>query len=605
MQPSFTKPAPPQKVKNILIRHSCSKEVRLNSSFQSPERFHLLKYSPKYYNTLSLEVTNENALQSKIKRIKKLKNFKGYFKGNLPPKQWLNLLANTRKEIEELPQIATIQSNIRLNQLFWARLTLWKIRFFPNIIRTFLPRRRLDFRFIQDQDDGSFIKKSFMGHLRNIRKVKTLEMSPNEANNEGEQWMREKLNGMSQFLNRLDNLTLKLSSNNVNIQELLKNQGLLSNLTSLILSSSLKFDHNLVMILQMCKKLRFLSVGLKWGVNNPEFLEFLTSIQSLPQLVGLEFDLPKGLKKYWSSFKPQTSLRSLKLRLDISDLVKTGLIGNKTKDILGHWEDIKEFDELEFRTSCKNIDDLIFLRMFITMVLKKVHKVKSFKCFVFSDSEDLDSSLTSEPFLVEEVPHLYGSLENFEYTLQTASGDRAYLNFDMKRMRVFRNLKEFKLDGNGLYPENIEEIVSLLEENEKEGDFPTLEIKLGSISSSGWLKDAVEKIEKVKRSDKNLKIKLDLKFRTDNFAGAELRFLDELCNAIKSVGFIKGLVAGLGFYARGNITPVSIEALKEVMSKHGEMRNLVVELGYLHIFLQYRKIDGEKEQFFEDNYEMW
>jgi len=167
LSPNKSSQPPPQKVKNILIRHSCSKEVRLNSSFQSPEKFHLLKYSPKYYNTLSLEVTKENPLQSKIKKIKKLQTFTEHFKSDLKRSLFRTLLGNNRKLIKEMPQIPC--------EHLWSwrknvdrRFALWKIKLFPNITRLVLPKRRDDYK-MKDPDDFLAIRKSSMRDLRNMK----------------------------------------------------------------------------------------------------------------------------------------------------------------------------------------------------------------------------------------------------------------------------------------------------------------------------------------------------------------------------------------------------------------------------------------------------
>ncbi len=59
----------PQKVKNILVRHSCPFEIRSSSSYQHPETSYILKYAPKYYKTLTLKATSQIPLVSKVKKI--------------------------------------------------------------------------------------------------------------------------------------------------------------------------------------------------------------------------------------------------------------------------------------------------------------------------------------------------------------------------------------------------------------------------------------------------------------------------------------------------------------------------------------------------------
>jgi len=107
-----------QKVKNILIR-SFSKD-RQDSSPYNLEASHVLKYSPKYYKSLAIEIRPFSPLLSKIKKIKKLKKFSGRagasFKEILPQNLWFNLLKNNRKEIEESPQIFPNNFRIKLKR---------------------------------------------------------------------------------------------------------------------------------------------------------------------------------------------------------------------------------------------------------------------------------------------------------------------------------------------------------------------------------------------------------------------------------------------------------------------------------------------------------
>jgi len=94
-------------VKNILIRHACSNQALFEgSSYQHPEKFRILKYFPKYYHNLTLEISSQSPLLSKLKRIKKLKKFTGHLKSNLPQQIWFNLLENNHREIEEIPRIS-------------------------------------------------------------------------------------------------------------------------------------------------------------------------------------------------------------------------------------------------------------------------------------------------------------------------------------------------------------------------------------------------------------------------------------------------------------------------------------------------------------------
>jgi len=134
---------------------------------------------------------------------------------------------------------------------------------------------------------------------------------------------------------------------------------------------------------------------------------------------------------------------------------------------------------------------------------------------------------------VEDVPHLYETLEGFEYQLYSWTENR-FTKFDLNALKPFRNLKSVKLEGNIVHSGgNIQEIVSLLEGDQKEeGEYPVLELTLkGSINSTAdWLRNTLKVLERTKRTDESLKVILDLTFGLKN----HLEVLESLCNEIQS-----------------------------------------------------------------------
>jgi len=580
----------PHKVKNILLRYSCSKEIKANRSSQHPEKSHLLKYFPKYYKSLTLEVARQNPLFSKIKKVKKLQTFTGAFKEKFPEALLRTLLGNSQKNIEEIPQIICDPSKIGLNKPFWVRLTEWEIRCFPHITRLALPRRKVEETRIEDLDDFLFSRKFLMKYLGGMRKLKTLEIFLRDSDNEGVKWMQEKLNKMEKALDRLETLRMEIDDINVKIQELSENKNLISRLTGLRISSNMiKFDPSFLRILEICKKLRSLSMGLWSSLDkDPGFPSFLTGLQSLPRLTSLDFFWTGSIKNFWVYFKPQSSLRSLKLRFDVSDMIKNNSL---SEDLVSHWEDITEMDEIELTLSCGDAQALLFIRMFITMVLVKVRRLHSFKCLIWISLYFEDLVMTFEPFFIEQIPHLHESLQKFEFALNNSSYCRD-IEFDLKKMKVFRNLKELKLDGKRIVYENVEDMVSLLQENQ----YSLLELK----SEPGWepncLRDTMEKIYKAKRKDRNLKIMIELSFRVDHMGGDDLSFLGELCSSIQSAGFFQGLFVSLSFVNPDDACYFEADDLQKVISHYGEIRNLTVKMRYFRKTLEYRKMEGEKKQ---------
>jgi len=590
MQPSLEKSQAPssQKVKNILIRSS--NKPRSSENVHHPERSYILKYSPKYYRSLTIEITPFSPLLSKIKKIKKLKKFNGAtvtsFKDSLPQELWFNLFANNRKEMEEAPVLLLSDACIEWNRSFCREFNLQKIKFFPNVTRIVLSKWRM--HSIENYFDPFIsIKERFIRYIGNLRRLKSLEILVKEDNYEETEWVIWKLDEMSRLLKSLETFTIKIENYDLDIQGIFHNKNVFSHVTHLSLPQ--RFESVFAKIPQMCKNLKSLSLGFRTGIDiwtKPEFLKFLASIKHLDQLKSLLFIWPREAINFWDHFKPQSSLRQLTLSFHASDLINERLFGKNIgpKDAVGHWEDIQELDALAFSVTCQKAEEVIFVRQFITMVLKKVRKLRSLKYYLMCPSAN------DEPFSVEEVPHLYESLDKFEYSLSDLSPSS---KVDLKMMKPFKNLKELKLQGEHAIYENVEEVVALLEENQKEGETSVLEIKSRTMVDQDWLGDTLKKIEKVKREDKNLEMLFDLRFRDDDLFG----LLERLCQDIQAAKTIKGLEISLTLSNEDDY-PLPAEKLKEVLKRYNESRNVRIYLYNINASFTYVKIDGEKEQLY-------
>jgi len=574
-------------IKNILIRHSCSNQIRFsNDTDQYPENLYILKYFPKYEKSLILQGSCRNALLSRVKRIKKVKRFTGYLKDNFQQSIRLHVLTNNQKEIEEIPQIYANKFHEGLSQAFLNRQ---KLKLFLNLKTLRITSPMTDF-----DNFGSLVQ--YIGNMKNL---KSLKIILTDENYNWAMWVIEKVNKVPTLLHRLETLSLEAKTYGRDLEELFQNNDFLSHLTGLKLD--VKFDPIICTIPETCQNLRSLSINFQFSLYHKSsgFVQFLTGIQSLAYLRNLEFTWPRYMKNFWSHFKPQPSIRSLKLQLETSDLIREGLFAENV-DLLGHWEEIKELDTLEFSNSHFNDEqEIVLMKLFVTNVLKKINKLRSFKCSSrVGFSEDV--SLEYEPFLVEEVPHLYEGLEKFEYSLAVwpLSGTP---KFDLEIMKPFRTLKEFKLEGDGVAYENIHKAVSLLEKNQKEGEDLTFELKLTESNdplSSDWLRETLMGIQKVKRRESCLKTTIEMAFKTGPFVD----LLDELCDAIQSVNTVQGLVICLNFEDINDFSPLPVEEVKKVLNKYSAMRNIRVSLSNGTAGLEFIKLEKEKEQFFMKTY---
>jgi len=407
-------------------------------------------------------------------------------------------------------------------------------------------------------------------------------------------------------LQKLENIKLMVQSKDLDLHELFENNhNLMSHLTGLEFSWKLgRFDPKLEIIPQMCKNLKYLSVGLDrfFTQSSAKFTQFLVSIQKLPKLESLKLACSKDMKLFWDLFKPQSSLKNLKLHLNFPLMIKEGLFGENIKDrklekyegLVSHWEDgLNNLEEIDLIFGCSNADEFILLRFFVTIILKKTLKLKSFRCAIYIP--ELKAIVGYEPFLVEEVAHLYESLERFEAMI-ISIGSKNCFNFDLKLLKDFKNLKAVKLHGNGLGYGNIEEAVDLLDK-EKNRSLAVLELKGREVSDLDleWVKETLKKLSKAK----NMKILMELKEKRDFLQDGDIRFLESFCGMIKEARYIKGLEIHLQLFAQRERLSTK-EEVKRVLSRYPELRNVVVLMGCFDGSVQFRRIDGEIEQLFID-----
>jgi len=570
-----------QKSKNILIRHSNT--AKNNKNTQHSEVSYLLKYSPKYYKSLTLEVTPFIPLLSKIKKIKKLKEFTGTFPKRLPVKIWFTLLANSRKEIEENPQISPSQHKMKQSKWFWRKLNLEKIKFFPNMKRVLLPRWRVDY-LMDDNDSFLSIKEPFVSYVWNMRRLKSIEILVAE-NYDKAKWTLEKLNGMKRLLGRLETFIMHVTTDSMNIQELFQNKNVFSHLTGLDLSAN--FDPVFVQIPQMCKNLESLHLYLQNGMHkSPEFPSFLTSLQNLLNLKNLEFGWPGDAKSVWSSFKPPPALQRLLLRFSASELINEGLLG---EDVVSHWEDIQALKVLELNASWDTAEEMVFVKQFITMILKKVRRISSLKLWMMTPFA------VDVPFFVKDVPHLYESLEKLRISQDDWFPKRdSPTKIDLSIMKPFRNLKKLKLEGNLVAYENVEEAVSLLQEGDKAS---LLKIKVGSMVDQSWLGETLKKIDSVKKGEKDLKMLFDLNFNSRRYVD----ILEKVWRGIQEVNFRKGLGICLTIHDSHDNSLMPVERVREILGKYVGICHLEIFLSNEAQSLEFKRLDGERESFCVEN----
>jgi len=605
MKSSLDKPQPPlQKIRNILLRRSGFSEFNYHKNCEHPENLHLLRYFPKYYKTLRLRVTGQNPLLSKIKRIKKIKQIKNlsWASGKGPiKKNWLALFGNNRRDIEEIPQTAPFDPIGIPIYSFWTELSLREARFFYNIRRHSLP---------VGNEKGSSSKKTLslpvgrtlLKFLKNMSwHNKRLEIYVDKENYDQVKWILERFKNTEGSLSILKMLKIEITMQGLDLYELLENKTVFSHLRDLSFFWELRrFDQSLGMIPQICKNLRSLSIRFeRFFYESPEFPSFLLSVQELPKLETLKFRWLKDAKEFLKYLKPPSSLKHFRLSFSATDLIEGGSMESRDihsyTNLVEHWEDIKDLETLECNYECESHEEVHFMRVFVTMVLKKVLKLKSFRCQLCLQEELSKSPPMFEPFVTDQVPHLYESLQNFRARLCDCYFPLLPIQFDLKVLKPFKGLKKIKLTGERISYVNVEEAVEILENNQKEnGVLTKLSLSGMTIESKGELKGTLERISNAKRVEKDLKIDLGLTlYRMDE--ENKTQDLDGLCSVVNSIKPIKGLLLRLYLI---ECSGANLDEMRRIIERFPGMQNCIIQLCSFSDRFYYVKIDGTKEQLF-------
>jgi len=571
---------PPPKVKNILVRY-CHPSQRYGTRYL--ENLRLLKHFPKYYKNLSINITPQNSLLSRVKKIKKLNSFTGFLKENeiISRTHWLSLFKSHQKEVDKLPKMELGLGRISLSD--FRKLHIEEMKFFYNITKLSLPIMRM-------VEITSGKCESFPRSIKHMRRLKRLEISLYRDNYEEMKGIVGKLDKMERLLTNFESLKLNVDDCSLDLQDLFGNKRFMSHLTSLVFWSDFRqWSPFLGNIPHVCRNLRYLSISFRdFFSETTEFMDFLSSIRDLPKLEGVNFRCKKNVEEFLKVFKPQAPLRYLELLLDFSGMDLTTMNFEskdlcKYKNLVQHWEDLHQLETLNLYLVCRSAQMMSFTRILVTMILKKAPKLKSFECLICI-GENLDYTPSSYlPFFIDQVPHLYESLERFKVRFCDCYCLPRNVSFNLGALKVFKSLKKIKIKGEGLRFVKIKETISLLEKKK----FAKLNLKGIAIDSKKDLKNILEGISKAKRTESNnLKVKLEFQF---NAKGEEIKYLNKFCHVIDSVKPIKGLLISLLLIECSEPT---IQKMRAVIKRHPGIRNCILRLYSTMEGLEYHKVDG-------------
>ena len=232
---------------------------------------------------------------------------------------------------------------------------------------------------------------------------------------------------------------------------------------------------------------------------------------------------------------------------------------------------------------------MLFTRNFITAMLKKVSKLSSLTCQIGLRYCDI---WRSEPFYIEEVPHLYEHLKKFKVI--SSNEESALSSFGLGFLNPFKNLKEIDFEGFLFSSVSIGDAVCLLEGKSRNGEFSTLRLGNVRIYSEEELKNLLKRIFKVKKSRSNLKIVLGLEFIVEYKMFDEIHYLILFCEII-GAKTVKGLEISLVLHLQCGPNCQANE-VKRIFEKYSGIRNFELKMTDGQDILEYIKKDGEKEQ---------
>jgi len=565
-------------------RHKIRRDCLVDKDYLHPENAYLVKYFPKYYKGLALVIKPQHSLLSKIKRIKKLKGFTGNFNRQIPQVEWFKILANSRKEVEEFPQIDFQQTS----RFSWAKATLKTMKFFFQMTKLQIPTEKSG---LFGHEKFLFIWKPFSKHLRNMRRLKTLKINASVYDSDILRSFLNKLKGMPKLLAKFGVLESPLffAAIQPEISSICKDvPQIAQNLKSL----SLEAVEN-----------ESIRTGL---LNCPKFLDFVTPIQRLSKLQSISLHCSVLCSSdSWPNFIPPASLRNLTLRFNALNMIGAVFeLSNpqnaylstavKCENFFDHWKEINELDALRLEVRCENAEEILFTKDFITAMLKKVSRLSSFTCCL-----DLNHQYAwrYEPFEIEKVPHLYEHLKKLKVRFSLDEG-QGHVGFDFAFLKPFKNLKEIGFQGYHCCWANLGDAIRLLEGSTKSGGFPTLKLGEVTIYYPEELKDLLKKISKAKTSGTNLKIRLALEFLIEAGKDDDIKYLDQFCEIIESKP-VKGLEILLNIENQ-ECSRSLVDEVKRVLGKYSGIRNFMLRIFDGQNTLEYIKRDGEKEQLLFD-----
>jgi len=524
-------------MKNVLYRYETSPKIQATGYKEGyTEKEYLLKYFPKYYRRLSVDVSNHPTI-SKIKRIKRIHHFLGTFKPNQSMNLWYFLLGNKRKDLYSLPLTPSYVTEWEFENED-SKTSLDKLKFFPNIRRIHVPESTLSLtendhlnRACQNELDLEKACK-IINHMRNLGR---LVITVNNVQTEK----------IPLFVKSITKLKHKMSSKEIFLDfDLWKNEKLWStfflnhefcqSITHLKLSGKfrpVKHDINLNMIPIHCKNLRSLSFSYLYSQDNPFTFpeDFFQHLETLQNIERFEMDWQKSLD-FLNSFSLPLAIKSVALRFDDDSLIPIfsneiewqEVISSRYKTnpfekmelyqrFYAKWESLinLKFLELNFE-SAKNFS--ILAKYFINPLLKIVPKLISFKYIAPDDLYSKVYTLKNEanflhylPFFSVKLEHFYSKFE--ELTIDIPQFDEK-IQWDLTLFKTFSHLSSLKIKGWMSSKFKFPKITECFGKNVTERDPKQLSIDLIVINS---VESFLTISKELKRLGKIKGLKLDLK----------------------------------------------------------------------------------------------
>jgi len=309
------------KPKNILYRHlPCARTNYDGYREGFTEKNYIHKYSPKYYKKLAVDASDPLTI-SKLKRMKRIHHFKGYFRPNQSKYLFFLIFCNKRQDVKTLPITYYIEKWSRSPPRFLSfNMNHQKLKLCSEVQSISLPEPIFpvirDFNY-RDYSSCSISPNKITNYFKGKPAIKNLQFVFDEVVKNDILSFIAKLKNQKQYLNTLEMLKLYFSKDEDRVfTKIFQDNSFCQYITHLIFdyNSGLNLLKQPTILANFCQNLKLLSFPF---ANVPQqVFHLLKSLQNLDRLESFKcteiiisplllenLRLPPSLRTLWLGFQ--------------------------------------------------------------------------------------------------------------------------------------------------------------------------------------------------------------------------------------------------------------------------------------------------------------